>query len=114
MREVEVGTPLPSVPPEKSPSANFAVAAPSPSSVPCFLSLTHGSHLPVTAAERKPELGYAVLGCVLAQSWAIFPLPLGPRRPNVAVGQLTPAGWPSSSRINCFQFILYYLKIEMV
>ena len=36
MREVEVGTPLPSVPPEKSPSANFAVAAPSSSSVPCF------------------------------------------------------------------------------
>ena len=75
MREVEVGTPLPSVPPEKSPSANFAVAAPSSSSVPCFLSLTHGSYLPVAAAEREPELGCAVLGCVFAQSWAAFPLP---------------------------------------
>ena len=40
------------------------------SSVPCFLSLTRGSHLPVAAAERKPVLGCAVLGCVRAQSWA--------------------------------------------
>ena len=36
MREVVVDTPLPSVPPEKSPSANFAVAAPSSSSIPLF------------------------------------------------------------------------------
>ena len=70
MREVEVGMPLPSVPPEKSPSVNFAVAAPSSSSVPCFLSLTHGSHLLVAAAKREPELGCAILGCVRAQSWA--------------------------------------------
>jgi hypothetical protein len=47
--------------------------------------------------------------------WAVSPfLTLRPRRPKVAVGQLIPAGWPSSSRMNCFQFILYYLKIEMV
>ena len=70
MWEVEVGTPLPSLPPENSPSANFVAAAPSSPSVPCFLSLTRGSHLPVTAAARELELGYAVLGCVRAQSWA--------------------------------------------
>ena len=106
---------MPFVSPGTSPSASFAVAAPSFSAIPCFLSLTHGSHLPVAAAEREPELGCAVLGCVLAQSWAVFPsLALGPHRPKAAVGQLIPAGRPSSSRINCFQFILYYLKIEMV
>ena len=70
MREVEVGTPLPSVPPENSPSANFAAAALLSPSVPCFLSLTRGSHLPVAAAEREPELGCAILGYVRAQSWA--------------------------------------------
>ena len=69
MREVEVGMPLPSVPPEKSPSANFAVAAPSSSSVPYFLSLTHGSHLSVTAAEREPELGRAVVGRLIRSGW---------------------------------------------
>ena len=74
-RLVMGSTLVPSVSPGTSPSASFTVAAPSSSSVPCFLSLTHGSHLPVTAAERKPELGCAVLGCVLAQSWAVFPLP---------------------------------------
>ena len=41
-------------------------------------------------------------------------LALGPRRPKVAVGRLIRAGWPSSCRINGFQFILYYLKLEMV
>ena len=70
MREAELGTPLPSLPPENSPSANFVAAAPSSPSVPCFLSLTRGSHLSVAAAEREPELGYAILGCVRAQSWA--------------------------------------------
>ena len=61
---------VPSVSPGTSPSTSFAAAAPSSLSVPCFLSLTRGSHLPVTAAERKPVLGYAVLGRVRAQSWA--------------------------------------------
>ena len=70
MQEAEVSTPVPSGSPENSPSANFAAAAPSSPSVPCFLSLTRGSHLPVVAAERKPELGCAVLGRVRAQSWA--------------------------------------------
>jgi len=106
---------VPSVSPGTSPSASFAAAAPSSLSVPCLLSLACGSHLPVAAAEREPELGCAVLGCVLAHSWAVFPsLALGPRRPKMAVGQLTPVGWSSSSRMNCFSFILYYLKFEMV
>ena len=42
MREAEVSTPVPSGSPENSPSANFAAAAPSSPSVPCFLSLTRG------------------------------------------------------------------------
>ena len=70
MREAEVGTPLPSVPPENSPSANFAAAAPSSPSVPCFLSLTRGPLLSAAAAAREPELGCAMLGRVRAQSWA--------------------------------------------
>ena len=70
MREVEVSTLVPSGSPENSPSANFAAAAPSSPTIPCFLSLTRGSHLPVAAAERELELGCAVLGYVRAQSWA--------------------------------------------
>ena len=114
-RFVMGSTLVPSVSPGTSPSVSFTAAAPSSLSVPCLLSLACGSHLPVAAAEREPELGCAVLGCVLAQSWAVFPsLALGPRRPKMAVGQLTPVGWSSSSRMNCFSFILYYLKFEMV
>ena len=69
---------MPSGSPENSPSANFTAAAPSSPSVPCFLSLTRGSHLPVVAAERKPELGCAVLGRVRAQSWAAEAVQAGP------------------------------------
>ena len=41
-------------------------------SSPCsaFRSLTRGPLLSATATAREPELGYAVLSCVRAQSWA--------------------------------------------
>ena len=65
-----MSTPVPSGSPENSPSANSAAAAPSSPSVPCFLSLTRGPLLSAAATAREPELGYAILGCVRAQSWA--------------------------------------------
>ena len=70
MREAEVVTPSPSVPPEKSSPTRWRRFRAIRHRALLFGSLTRGPLLSAAAAAREPELGYTVLGCVRAQSWA--------------------------------------------